>query len=299
MEPINITFLGTSSQVPTKKRNHPALLIDYKDEHILLDCGEGTQRQFSYAEKSTHKITRIFLTHWHGDHILGLPGLLQTLSLGKYTKKLNIYGPKGTSYWFEKLKPFCGTQLINIEIHEISEGIVLDNKEWCINAKNLDHGTPALAYSFIVKEKLRLDRKKLKKLKLPNSPLLGKLQSGQTIVFNGKKIFPKNISYIEPERKLTVILDTKYIESLSNFAKDSSLLITESSFLEEEKDKASEYMHLTAKQAATIAKKAKAQKLALIHLSQRYEFNSQVILKEAKSVFKNTILPNDLDSLVI
>ena len=299
MEPINLTFLGTSNAVPTKLRNHPAMLLEYKNEHILIDCGDGTQRQFSYAEKSAHKLTRILLTHWHGDHILGLPGLIQTLSLGNYTKKLHIYGPKGTKYWFEKIKPFCGTKIIDIELHEVSEGIIIENNEWRIEASNSNHGTPALAYSFIIKEKLRLDIKKIKKIKLPNSPLLGKLQAGETIIWQEKKINPKSLSFIEPQRKVTFIMDTAYTESLSAFAKGSSLIISEASFTETERDKAHERLHLTAKEAATIAKKAKASALALVHISQRYEHNPGIILKEAKSVFKNTVVPNDLDSLVI
>ena len=299
MEHINVTFLGTSNAVPTKNRNHTSLLLEYKDEHILIDCGEGTQRQFSYAEKSAHKLTRILITHWHGDHILGLPGLIQTLSLGNYNKKLHIYGPKGTLYWFEKIKPFCGTKIINIEVHEISEGVFLDNNEWCLKAANSNHGTPALAYSFILKGRRRLDRNKIKKLKLPNSPLLGKLQEGKSIIWKGKKIYSKNLSFIEPERKITFIMDTGYTENLVNLAKNSSLIISESTFTELERDKAHERLHLTAKEAATIAKKAKAESLALIHISQRYEHSSSYILNEAKKIFKKVVIPNDLDSIII
>ncbi len=299
MEYISLSFLGTGNAVPTKKRNHTALLIEYKSESMLIDCGEGAQRQFTYANKSAHKLTKIFITHWHGDHILGLPGLLQTLSMGSYPYTLEIYGPRGTLNWFERIKPFCGSKIINVKVSEIEEGLVTENDEWKVEASRMDHGTPTLAYSFILKEKKRINKKKLKKLKLPNSPLIGKLVSGETITFNGKKISPRGLVYTEPEKKITFILDTRYNENAISLAKGSELLVTESTFMDSESDKAREYMHLTAKQAATIAKKAKAKKLALIHISQRYEHNTSPMLKEAKKVFKNTIIPNDLESLKI
>jgi ribonuclease Z len=297
MEPFLVSFLGTGNAVPTKRRNHTAILIEYKDENILVDCGEGAQRQFAYAGKNPHKLTKILITHWHGDHILGLPGLIQTLALSGYQKVLHLYGPKGTTSWFERLKPFCGTTNINIQIHEIDEGIFFDKKEFYLQARRMDHGTPCLGYSVVIPDKLRLDSKKLKKLKLPNSPLIGELQAGKTINWKGKKITSKSVSYKEEGRKLTVILDTKYTEQAVQLAKDSDCLIIESSFSDKEKDKAAERLHLTAKEAATIAKRANAKKLALIHISQRYEHNPKIILDEAKKVFKNTFIPNDLDSL--
>jgi ribonuclease Z len=299
MEPIKVTFLGTSSAVPTKNRNHSAVLLEYRNEMILVDCGEGTQRQFAYAKKNMQRLTRILITHWHGDHIIGLPGLLQTLFMNNYPKTLHLYGPKGTVQWFERLRPFCGTNLINIKIHEVNEGFFINEKDFCIEAKEMQHGIPSLAYAFVIKEKHRLDKKKIKKLKLPNNHLLGKLQAGQDIVWKGKKISAKSVSYVEKEKRVTIIMDTQYNNKAVEIAKNSDLLLAESSFMDSEKDKAAEYKHMTDKEAATIAKKAKAKKLALTHLSQRYQHNTSPMLKEARSVFKNTIIPNDLDSVII
>ena len=163
----------------------------------------------------------------------------------------------------------------------------------------MSHGTPTLAYSFTIKDKLRLDKKKIKKLKLPNSPLLAKLQSGEDIIFNKKKVKAKDVTYKEEGKKLAIILDTSMNANIEKIAKNSDLLITESTFLDKEAEKAKEYKHLTAKQAAEIAKKAKAKKLILTHISQRYEHNLPEVEREARKVFKNTLVVKDLDSVEI
>lgn len=300
MEPIKLTFLGTGSSVPTKKHNHSALLITYKDENILIDCGEGTQRQFRYADLSAAKITRLLITHWHGDHVLGIPGLLQTLALNKYSRKLQIYGPNKTNYFMSRmLETFVFFGKIDYEIHEITSSKVFETKDFIIEAERMVHGPECLAYSFIEKAKTRLDKKKIKKFKLPNSPLLRDLQQGKDIVFNGKKIRAKDVIYSQPQRKITIILDTRMNENAVKFAKDADILICESSHDAAREEEAYEYNHMTSAQAATIAKKAKVKNLYLTHLSQRYDANQSVIEKEAKKIFKNSKLANDLDVIEI
>lgn len=300
-EKIQITFLGTGSAVPTKRRNHPAVLLQYKDENILLDCGEGTQKQFRIAEISPCKITRIFITHWHGDHVFGLPGLLQTLALSNYSKTLHIYGPRGTKQFvetYEKLYLRKG-ESFPLQIHEISSGKVLEEKEFQIDAQEMSHDAPCLAYSFTLKEKNRIDKKKLQKLKLPdNSPIIGELQRGKTITFEGKKIDGKKLIYSEPQRKITYIMDTRLNQGAIKLAEDSNVLICESTYSKEEEEQAKEYAHLTSTQAAEIAKKSKSKKLFLMHLSQRYE-NPKIILDEAKKVFKDVKVAEDFDKIEI
>jgi ribonuclease Z len=297
MEPIKITFLGTGNAVPTKKRNHSAILLNYKNESILIDCGEGTQRQFRAAEISPAKLTRILITHWHGDHILGLPGLFQTLAMNDYQKVLQVYGPRGTERYISLLGELVKIQ-IKIEVHEVS-GRFIDENEFYVEAKPMSHGTPTLAYSFVIKDKLRLDRAKLKKLKLPNSPLLGKLQKGEDVVFNGKKIKASDVCYSEKGRKASFVLDTAFNENAVSLAKDSNLLICESSFGEEERELARERLHLTATDAARIAKDSKSEKLVLTHISQRYEHFPKIILDEAKTIFKKSELAKDFDVIEI
>ena len=300
MEKIKLTFLGTGSSIPTKQHNHSAFLINYKNENILFDCGEGTQRQFRYAELSPTKITRLFITHWHGDHVLGLPGLLQTLALSNYQKTLNIYGPKGTEYFMSKMfETFVFFGKIDIKIHEIHSGKEFANNDFIIKAEEMIHGAHCLAYSFIEKEKKRLDRKKLKKFKIPNSPIIGELQKGKDIKLNGKTIKANDVLYNQPGRKVTFILDTRMNNKASEFAKDSDIVIIESSHASELEEEAHKYNHLTSTQAATIAKKAKVKALYLTHLSQRYDHNPSIIEKQAKKIFKNTKLAKDLDSVEI
>jgi ribonuclease Z len=297
MEPIKIVFLGTGNAVPTKKRNHTAILLSYKNENILVDCGEGTQRQFKIAEISPSKLTKILITHFHGDHVLGLPGLFQTLAMTEYQKTLEIYGPKGTSSFITSLERLFKTK-ISLSVKEVT-GNFFENEEFFLQAAEMSHGTPNIAFAFVIKDKLRLDRRKLEKLKLPNSPLLRELQQGKDITFNNKRIKSSQVSYLEKGRKVTFILDTLPNKNAIELAKNSDLLICEASFSKEDEAQAKEHLHLTAEQAADIAKKAKVNQLILTHISQRYEHFPEIIEKEAKKVFKNVSLVKDLDILEI
>ncbi len=302
MEKIKLTFLGTGSAIPTARRNHPAVHLEYKNENILIDCGEGTQRQFRFAKLNPQKLTRILITHWHGDHVLGLPGLFQTLMLNKYNKTLKIYGPKNSKRMVDLfLNLFVGKgNRVKFEVIELGDDEV-DCGEFYIKSRQMKHDIETNAYSFAIKEKIRLDKKKLKKLKIPDSPLLGELARGKTVSINGKKINPKSVSYIDPERKITFILDTLMNDNAVDIAKDSDLLVCESTYLKNEEELAKNHMHLITIQAGEIAKKSKSKKLILTHLSQRYETKEQQkkILDEVRKVFKNSELANDLMSVEV
>jgi len=300
VEKIELTFLGTGSTIPTKRRNHPAVLLKYKAENILVDCGEGTQRQFRQASLNPCKVTKILITHWHGDHVLGLPGLLQTLNMNGYNKNLIIYGPKGSKTKFQEMvMPYLPKREMtyNIVVKEVKDEIFFDNDEFEIEAASVDHGCPAVAYAFVVKEKKRLDKDKLDKLKIPNSPLVGELVKGKTVEINGKKVDGKKLMYVEPQRKVSFILDTQKCDGALKIAKNADILICEATYSKEDQDIAGDHGHLSSVDAATIAKKAKVNGLVLIHLSQRYEGIPKVILKEAKEVFEDTIIPEDLDEV--
>jgi ribonuclease Z len=291
---IPIIFLGTSQAIPTEKRNHTAVLLKYKDETILIDCGEGTQRQFRKAKINPCKLTRILITHWHGDHILGLPGLFQTLALSNYNKTLHIYIPKGTSKYIDLIfKIFVFQGKIKYEIHECDKGKILETKDFFIESEKMFHGPPTLAYSFTEKEKLRINKEKIKRLKI-HGKIISELQKGKDIVWNNKKIKAKDLTYKQEGKKITIIMDTCINNNMLKIAKNSDLLITESTYAEKEASLAKEKNHLTASQAAQIAKKSKSKKLILTHLSQRYDNNEGIILNEAKKIFKNTFLAEDL-----
>ena len=299
VEKINLTFLGTGSSIPTARRNHPAVLLKYKGENILVDCGEGTQRQFRKAKLNPCKISKILISHWHGDHVLGLPGLLMTMMMNGYNKSLEIYGPRGTKEWVRKYFDLIGQkgQSLDVVVKEVSSGVVFDDGDFCIEAVEVEHDCPAVAYSFVVKEKVRLDREKLVKLKIPNSPLVGELAKGKVVEIDGKRVDGKKLVYREKGRKVSFVMDTRYSDSIVKFVKGADLLVSEATYSAEESELADERGHLTSVGAAKIAKKAKVKGLVLMHLSQRYEAIPKVILKEAAAVFKDVRIVEDLDEV--
>jgi len=292
---IKLTFLGTSDAVPSAERNHTAILLTYQGENILVDCGEGTQRQFRKIGLNPCKITRILLTHKHADHSIGLIGLMKTMELSGYNKTLFIYGPRGIKEFISNvMRAFGGIENYKVHVEEVS-GKFFEAKDFYIEAEKMSHGVSCNAYNFVKKGQIKIDRAKLKKSGLPNGPILKKLKEGKNITHNGKKYLAKNLTYEENGTKISFILDTMMNEHAVKFAKNSDLLIADSSFGSDLQDKARLHKHLTAKQAAEIAKKSKSKKLILTHISQRYEKKKEVLLNEAKKVFKNAHLVKDLD----
>ncbi|VVB79994.1 Ribonuclease Z [uncultured archaeon] len=297
---INITFLGTADQIPSANRNHTAILLSYNSENILIDCGEGTQRQFRKAGLNPCKISRILITHWHGDHVLGLPGLFQTLAASGYNKTLHLYGPRGIKLRIEKMLDLFGFKKeLLLEVHEIGPGKFLDEEEFYLEAGKAFHGTPTNIYSFVKKGLLRIDKQKLKKAKLPDGPLLGKIKNKQDITYEGKKFKWKDLTYQDESVKISFIVDSLYDKSFIPFVKDSRLLVCESEFSSEIKEKAQEHLHMTAEQVGELAKKSKVKQLILTHISQRYEHDMKKILDEAKVIFRNVTIAKDLDSITI
>ena len=296
---INLTFLGTSDAIPSASRNHPAMLLRYEGENILVDCGEGTQRQFRKAKLNPSKVTRILISHWHGDHVLGLPGLLSTLSLTGYNKTLYIYGPKDTKKFIqEMLRTFAFKKNYEIRVEEVS-GKFLQGDGFYLEAKAMTHGIPSNAYSFVKEGKLRIDKKKLKKSGLPFGPLLQNLKKGKDITHEGKKFKAKDLTYQEEDRKISFVMDTSYNDKIAPFVKNSDILVSESSFVSTDIDKAMEHNHLTAQQAGKIAKKAKVGKLILTHMGSRYNKNFKEVLDDAQKEFKNCSAARDLDVVTL
>jgi ribonuclease Z len=285
---MDVVFLGTSCMVPTKDRNHQGILINHKEEGVLVDCGEGIQRQFRIADIKPTKISVILISHWHGDHVLGLPGLLQTLNASGYEKKLKIFGPKGTKEHFEQMfKAFSFTLSFENEINEIKESVI-ELKDLVINSLPLDHGIPCLGYSIQEKDVRRIRVPFVKKIGLPDGPLLGELQENKTIVWKGKKVSPEEATYVVKGKKVAVVLDTSLCNSAVELAKGSDLLIAEAVYGKELFNKSEEYKHMTAHQAAELASKSGSKKLILTHFSQRYK-TTDLLVEEAKTVFSNTV----------
>lgn len=291
---MQITFLGTSAMVPTKERNHPGFLLSYKDQGILFDCGENIQRQLKIAGISPTKITKILISHWHGDHVLGLPGLIQTLGNGDYERTLKIYGPAGTKEFMKNVfKAFVfDKKLIEIEVEEVKDGVFFENKDFKLEAFEMEHGIKTVGYSFIEEEKRKINLSFVKKLGIPDGPLLGKLQANKSITWKGKKVTPKEAAYVVEGRKLAYIPDTLPCKNCVVLAKDADILVCEATYTSELEEKAEEYRHLTAKQAAIIASQAGVKKLVLTHFSQRYK-NTQELEEDAKTYFSNVLCAKD------
>ena len=279
--------------VPTKERNQIAVFLSYGSEGILFDCGEGTQRQFKIAGISLTKVTKILLSHWHGDHVLGLPGLIQTLSSTDYKGKLEIYGPIGTKKRMEKMfEAFVFDKRLNFVVKEVKNGVFFENNEFQLEAYSLEHGIEILGYRFVEKDKRKIDMKKIKKFNIPDGPLIGKLQQNKSIEHNGKKIMPEEVAYIESGKKIAYITDTVLCDNCYKIADDADLLICEATYSSKLVGKSEEHGHMTAKQAAQIANKSNAKQLILIHFSARYK-NTQELEEDARNIFDNVICAND------
>jgi len=290
---MQLIFLGTSSMVPTKDRNHSAIFLRYKNEGILFDCGEGTQRQLKIAGIKPTAITKIVLSHWDGDHVLGLPGLIQTLAMSEENKHLVVFGPKGSKERFKYLfKAFEFYNKIDLDIKEYKTGKFFDSMEFELKAHLLEHKVPCYGFEFIEKDRRRINLDKTKKLGIPQGPLLGKLQRGQTVTFKGKKVKPDDVTYIVTGKRIGFISDTRICTGALKVAKDKDVVISDSTFSKIEEEKAHAYFHMTTEQAAQIAQQAGAKKLILTHFSQRYK-DVKDLEEEAKAVFPNTVAAHD------
>jgi ribonuclease Z len=295
---FSITFLGTSSGTPTVARAHSAIALQLDGEIILFDCGEGTQRQMMKAKTSMMKVRRIFITHWHADHSLGLGGLIQTMSLLGRTEALEIYGPSGTKKYMKSLLDVGHfNPKYQLRVNELKDGEKVEAKGYTVLAIDAKHSVPALSYRMDEPQKPgKFDRKKAESFGL-KPPQFGELQRGNTQKVGRKTIKPSDV--MGPPREGASFVysgDTAYNESLVKLSKKATVLVHESSFANDKKDFAKEVLHSTAEDAATVAKKAGVKSLVLTHISPRY-LETDVLLKEASKIFKNTTIVKDFDKL--
>lgn len=272
---MELTFLGTSCMVPTKERNVQGIFLEHKGQGMLVDCGEGTQRQMNIAGINRNRVDKVLLTHWHGDHVSGLVGLIQTIGNNEGEKKLQIYGPKGTKQrMYHLLNAVVFDNKVKLTIKELEPRNQIlrfyESQEYVIECINLKHSTPCLAYRFVEKDKLRIQMAKAKKLGLREGPAIGKLQRGQTVVIKGKEIKPEDVAVIQKGKKIVFILDTDLTKNMNIIAEQADLLVIESTYVSSEEEKAEKYKHLTARQAALVAQASGVKKMLMTHFSQRY-----------------------------
>lgn len=273
------------------------MAIKTHGEILLFDCGEGTQRQLMRSSLSFMGITKIFITHFHGDHYLGLAGLLQTMALNGRTKDLEIFGPKGTEQLvtiLERISYYSRTY--DLVLHEMKENQKETFDGYAVTAIRMDHSIPTLGFLFEEDDRPgRFDVNAARLLGIPPGPLYAKLQAGEEIVWNEKVIEPGMVlGPPRPGRKVAVAMDTKPILGLPDRIKAFDILIHEATADRTLEGKANKFGHSTAAQAATIAKEAKVQRLFLVHISPRYR-DPAPLIKEAKEIFEETYLPSDLD----
>lgn len=291
---MEIIFLGTSSAVPTLERNHPSIALRAFAEVMLFDCGEGTQRQLIEAKISPMKITKIFISHFHGDHILGLGGLIQSLGFRGREKDLDIYGPKGLHKIINAISSFGYFQInYNLNIHEIQDGTIIETEDYVVECAKVEHNIPSYAYSIREKKKPLFLREKAEELGIPPGPLYGKLHNGEEVEFEGRIIKPEQVlGEAKKGKKISYSGDTRPCEAMIRLARDSDILIHESTYEAEDYQRAVDNAHSTSVEAAEIAKEAEVKELVLTHISTRYT-SDENIKSEAQKVFKNTKVAKD------
>lgn len=294
---IRVVFLGTAGAIPTAQRSLPAVLLQRGTEQFLFDCGEAVQRQMIRAKTGFHKKLKIFLTHMHGDHVLGLPGLLQTMALMDRQKPVEVYGPAGTAHFLQCLQESLQFGLTYpVEIHEIADaGLVCDEEEYTITAEHSNHVVPSFAYAFVEKPRPgKFYPEKAKALGVRQGQAWSKLQHGQALTLkNGKTVKPENVTGPQRKgRKIVYTGDTRPFKEFTAFAAAADLVIHEATFDDALVEKAELDGHSTPSQAAEAAKQANAKSLVLTHISARYT-ESQLLLGQAKKVFANTQVAED------
>jgi ribonuclease Z len=294
---MRIIFLGTAGSVPTLKRNLPAVLVCRKNDQILFDCGEGVQRQMLMAKTGFHENMKIFLSHMHGDHVLGLPGLMQTMALMDRRSKLQVYGPNGIRHFLQSVKEALQFGLTYpVEIHEIySAGTICEEAEYTIEAAESNHVMSSFAYAFIEKQRPgKFYPEKAKAMGVPEGELWSKLQRGEKVkLANGKTVKPEDImGSMRKGRKIVYTGDTRPFKDFARFASGANLLIHDATLDDTLVEKANQDGHSTPSQAAEQAAKAKAKRLILTHISARYP-DAKLLLDQAQKGFKNVAIAED------
>ena len=294
---MQVVFLGTAGSIPTVRRALPAVALRRKDELIIFDCGEGVQRQMIKARVGFHKKTKIFVTHMHGDHVLGMPGLLQTMSLLNREKKLDIYGPVGINAFIEAIEQTVQFGLtFPILVKEIcQEGIVCEEREYSVQTVQADHVVSALAYAFVEKPRPgQFNKERVKNFGIPEGPLWSKLQRGENVNLSDGRTVESSDILGKPRsgRKIVYSGDTRPSEALVKLSKEADLLVHEATLGDELKERAFEDGHSTPSQAAEAAKRAGVKQLILTHISARYK-TPDSLLSQARRVFKNVKIAED------
>ncbi|MBW8742131.1 MAG: ribonuclease Z [Acidobacteria bacterium] len=295
---LDIVFLGTSGSMPTAQRAPAALLVRRGGDRLLFDCAEGTQRQLLRSSVGLVDLQEIYLTHFHADHVLGLPGMLKTFALRGRELPLTIYGPRGLVDLIGSLRRVLGKLSYELELVELAPGDTLELDGFRLATFGVAHGVSSLGWSLIERMRPgRFDVGSADALGVP-AVLRGRLQRGEPVDVDGRVVQPDQVLGAQRDgRKLVVTGDTAPTEEIVEAAWGADVLVTESTFADDDRDRAAETLHQTATQAADVARRAEVRMLALTHLSNRY-FGPE-IAKEARAIFPETVVPKDFDVIEV
>jgi ribonuclease Z len=295
---LSVLFLGTAGSMPTVQRAPASLLIRRGGDRILIDCGEGTQRQL-LRSVGLPELEHVFLTHFHADHFLGLPGMMKTFALRGRELPLHIYGPRGLTGLISDLRRIYGKLSYEVRLVELGPTEAAEFGDYRIGAYSVVHRMEALGYALVEDERPgRFDPDRAVALGVPAGPLYGELQRGVTVEANGRRVSPADVmGATRPGRKLVFTGDTQPCESTVAVAQGAELLVHDGTFAGDEEERARQTGHSTAPEAARIAGEAGVSLLALTHLSSRY-FGA-AIEKEAREVFERTVVPRDFDMVEV
>jgi ribonuclease Z len=293
---LSVTFLGTGGAVPSARRNTASVLVARGGERLLIDCGEGTQRQMQ-ASTGLVQVDEIYLTHFHADHILGLPGLLKTYDLTERTRPLTIYGPRGLVDLFRTMHRLVGRLDFKLELVELDPGdsMALDGAD--LRAFPVEHSVRAVGYALVEDDRPgRFDPEAAKRLGVEEGPAFAALQRGEAVAGSLGPVRPDDVmGKGRLGRKLVVTGDTAPCRATVEAARGADLLVHDASFAEEEAQRAVDTGHSTVGQAAAVARQADVKMLALVHISSRYHVGK--VVEEAREVFEPAVAPRDFDTI--
>ena len=297
---LDLVFLGTSASAPTPARAPAALLVRRGGERLLFDCAEGTQRQLMRSTVGLPDLEQVFLTHFHADHTLGLPGMLKTFSLRGREVPLTLFGPPGLRELVADLRRMFGRLTYPVEVEEVRAGEALEREDYRILVFPVHHGVSAVGYA--IDEHVRpgrFDVEAADALGVPPGRERGALQRGESLTLSDGRVITPDAVLGEPRpgRRIVLTGDTAPVETVRVLAEGADVLVHEATFGEEERDRAEDTLHSTARQAAEIAAAARPRLLALTHLSARY-FGAE-LLEEAREIFEPTVAPRDFDVIEV
>ncbi len=300
---LQITFLGTSSGTPTRSRNVSsiALRLPQRSEVWLFDCGEGTQHQILRSDIKVSQITRIFVTHMHGDHIYGLMGLLASCGLAGNPSRIDIYGPPKLNDYLRACSRYSQFHFsYPVKVHTVDPGILFEDEQFTVSCNSLTHRVPAFGYRVTEKDRPgRFNVDKAIALGIPSGPLYGRLKRGEVVTLeDGRTIRGQDLcGETEIGRKFVYCTDTIYCENAVDLAQDADVLIHEATFAHQDAELAYQRLHSTSTMAAQVALSAAAKQLIMTHFSPRYAPGNSIrledLLAEAKAIFPNTIMAYD------